>query len=163
MVDAEGTPLARRYYCEKEARILTGSELIRGYEVERDDYVLVEDDELEALAPEKSQDIDLERFVGLDEIAPIYFERAYFLTPEGGATRAYRLLAGSMESASRAGIATFVMRGKQYLVAIYDDDADRTRWVQLHPRSPTGKTGRNNWARNEIKPLAAHHLSPKHP
>lgn len=118
MVDEQGTPLARRYYCEKEARILTGSELVRGYEVERDDYVLVEDDELEALAPEKSQDIDLERFVGLEEIAPIYFERAYFLTPEEGATRAYRLLADSMESASRAGIATFVMRGKQYLVAI---------------------------------------------
>lgn len=118
MVDDEGTPLARRYYCEKEARILTGSELIRGYEVERGDYVLVEDDELAALAPEKSQEIDLERFVALDEIPPIYFERAYFLTPEEGATRAYRLLADSMESASRAGIASFVMRGKQYLVAI---------------------------------------------
>ncbi|MDW5376674.1 Ku protein [Halomonas sp. HP20-15] len=118
MVDDQGTPLARRYYCEKEAKILTGSELIRGYEVERDDYVLVEDDELEALAPEKSQEIDLERFVALDEIPPIYFERAYFLTPEEGATRAYRLLADSMEAASRAGIASFVMRGKQYLVAI---------------------------------------------
>ncbi len=118
MVDEQGTPLARRYYCEKEAKILAGSELIRGYEVERDDYVLVEDDELAALAPEKSQEIDLERFVALDEIPPIYFERAYFLTPEEGATRAYRLLADSMEAASRAGIATFVMRGKQYLVAI---------------------------------------------
>ncbi|WP_136064411.1 non-homologous end joining protein Ku [Modicisalibacter radicis] len=155
MVDDQGTPLARRYYCEKETRILAGSELIRGYEVERDDYVLVEDDELEALAPEKSQDIDLERFVGLDEIAPIYFERAYFLTPEEGATRAYRLLADSMESASRAGIATFVMRGKQYLVAIiaergilraetlrYHDELRSPESIGLPERKPAAQATR---------------------
>lgn len=118
MVDERGAPLARRYFCEKEARVLEGRELIRGYPIGEDDFVLVEDRELDALAPEKSQDIDLQRFVALDEIDPIHFERAYFLTPEEGATRAYRLLASSMEAASRAGIATFVMRGKEYLVAI---------------------------------------------
>ncbi|MGQ4878737.1 Ku protein [Billgrantia sp. LNSP4103-1] len=118
MVDREGTPLARRYFCEREERVLEYDELIRGYEVEKDEFVVVEDRELDSLAPEKSQEIDLKRFVGLDEIDPMYFQRAYFMTPDKGVTKAYRLLAKSMEDAARAGIATFVMRGKEYLVAI---------------------------------------------
>ncbi|MCE8013597.1 Ku protein [Billgrantia desiderata] len=118
MVDAQGTPLARRYFCEKEERVLDYDELIRGYEVEKNEFVVVEERELDSLAPEKSQEIDLKRFVGLDEIDPMYFQRAYFMTPDKGVTKAYRLLAESMESAGRAGIATFVMRGKEYLVAI---------------------------------------------
>ncbi len=118
MVDAQGAPLARRYFCEKEERVLDYDELIRGYEVEKNEFVVVEDRELDSLAPEKSQEIDLKRFVGLDEIDPMYFQRAYFMTPDKGVTKAYRLLAESMESAGRAGIATFVMRGKEYLVAI---------------------------------------------
>ena len=80
--------------------------------------VEVEDEELEALDPQKSRDIDLRSFVPQQEIDPIYFERAYFLTPAGSSTKAYRLLAAAMERAGRAGIATFVMRGKEYLVAI---------------------------------------------
>lgn len=118
MIDQDGTPLARRYFCEKEARTLRSDELVRGYEVEKNNFVVIEDRELEELAPEKSQEIDLKRFVSLSEIDPIYFERAYFLTPEKGITKAYRLLAKSMEDSQRAGIATFVMRGKEYLVAI---------------------------------------------
>lgn len=118
MVDAQGTPLARRYFCEKEERVLDYDELIRGYEVEKNEFVVVEERELDSLAPEKSQEIDLKRFVGLDEIDPMYFQRAYFMTPDKGVTKAYRLLAESMEATGRAGIATFVMRGKEYLVAI---------------------------------------------
>ncbi|PMR76608.1 Ku protein [Billgrantia endophytica] len=118
MVDQEGTPLARRYFCEKEERTLENSELIRGYEVGKNEFVVVEDRELDELAPEKSQEIDLKRFAGLDEIDPIHFQRAYILTPDKGITKAYRLLAKSMEESRRAGIATFVMRGKEYLVAI---------------------------------------------
>src|SRR5690606_22010540 len=83
-----------------------------------DHFVVVTDEELEALAPEKSRDIDLRRFVDVGAIAPEMCERAYFLTPAGGSTKAYRLLAAAMERTGRAGIATFVMRGKEYLVAI---------------------------------------------
>ena len=118
MVDAEGTPLARRYLCPADERMLADEDIVRGYEIEKDEFVLVEDEELEALAPKKSQAIDLTRFVELAEIDPIYFERAYFLAPDRDATKAYRLLALTMEEAGRAGIATFVMRGKEYLVAI---------------------------------------------
>jgi len=118
MVDASGTPLKRQFFCGKENRPLERDELVRGYELEKERYVVVEDEELEALEPEKSREIDLKRFVPLAAINPIYFERAYFLVPDGDTTKAYRLLAKSMEDEQKAGIATFVMRGREYLVAI---------------------------------------------
>lgn len=118
MVSDEGTPLRRRYFCTLDDQPLDADDLVRGYEVEKGRFVTVEDGELEALAPEKSQEIDLKRFVPRDDLDPVYFERAYFLVPDGGATKAYRLLAHVMEATGRAGIATFVMRGKEYLVAI---------------------------------------------
>ena len=118
MVSEEGTPLKRRYFAPRDERELDWEEIVRGYEVEKDRYVVVEDDELERIAPERTRDIDLRVFVGVDEIDPMHFERAYYLTPAGGSTKAYRLLARVMEDTGRAGIATFVMRAKEYLVAI---------------------------------------------
>lgn len=122
MLAPDGTPLARRYFCPEEDREVSRDDIVRGYEIEKDEYVVVTDEELEALAPEKTRDIDLRRFVDAAEIDPIYFERAYFLSPGGGSTKPYRLLAETMEKTGRAGIATFVMRGKEYLVAILAED-----------------------------------------
>lgn len=118
MFTEDGTPLSRRFFCPKQEREVDGDEIVRGYEIEKDEYVVVTDDELEALEPKKSRDIDLRRFVPADAIDPIYFERTYYLTPAGESTKAYRLLADSLERHERAGIATFVMRGKEYLIAI---------------------------------------------
>lgn len=118
MVDADGEPLARRYFCPNEERPLEPDEIVRGYEVEKDQFVVVSDEELDAIAPPKSQEIDLRRFVPAGDIDPMYFERAYFLAPDKGATKPYRLLAKSMEDTGRAGIATCVIRGKEYLIAI---------------------------------------------
>jgi DNA end-binding protein Ku len=118
MLAPDGTPLARRYYDPETDREVLYDELVRGFEVEKDQYVVLTDDELEGLAPEKTRDIDLRSFVDRDAIPPLFFERAYFLTPAGQSTKAYRLLAATMERTNRAGIATFVMRTKEYLVAI---------------------------------------------
>ena len=117
MLDEDGTPLARRYYCPSEHRALDSDEVVRGYEVAPGKFVVVEDEELEAIEPRKSRDIDLRQFVPVEQVDPIYFERAYFLAPDGS-TKAYRLLAETMEQTGRVGIATFVMRDKEYLVAI---------------------------------------------
>jgi DNA end-binding protein Ku len=83
--------------------------------------VIVTDEELERLAPEKTRDIDLKQFVPADSIPPLYFERGYFLTPAAGSQKAYKLLAETMDQSGLAGVATFVMRGKEYLVAIFSD------------------------------------------
>ena len=121
MVDEDGTPLERRYSCPKHERELAPDEIVRGYEVEKGRFVLVREDELEALEPEKSREIDLQRFVDRSELDPVLFNRAYFLTPSTEATKPYRLLARVMEESGRAGIATFVMRGREHLVAILAD------------------------------------------
>ncbi|MFZ7127641.1 MAG: Ku protein [Desulfobacterales bacterium] len=114
----DGTPLRRRYFCPREDRPLERDEIVRGYEIEPDRFVVVEDAELDALAPEKSREIDLRRFVPMETVDPRFFDRPYFLVPDEGAKKAYLLLADAMERTGRAGIATFVMRGKAYLVAI---------------------------------------------
>jgi DNA end-binding protein Ku len=122
MIGPEGVPLARRYYSQKTGKDLDADQVIRGYEIDKDKYVVVTDDELERLAPEQSRDIDLRSFVDLESIPPIYFDRSYFLVPSKGSEKAYKLLAETMEKSDLAGIATFVMRGKEYLVAIFPEN-----------------------------------------
>ncbi len=121
-LDEDGTPLRRRYYCPADETEVEGDEIVRGYEIEKDQFIVIEDEELEALEPEKSHDIDLRRFVGADQIRPYFFERPYFLAPAGKSNKAYRLLARVMEEEAKAGVATFVMRDKEYLVAILSEN-----------------------------------------
>lgn len=121
MLAPDGTPLSRRYFCPAEEREIGWDEIVRGYELDGR-YVVVTDEELEALEPRKSRDIDLRLFVDRDAIDPLHFERAWYLTPGGDSTKAYRLLAATMQRTGRAGIATFVMRTKEYLVAILAED-----------------------------------------
>jgi len=118
MIGPDEAPVQRRYVCSKDEKVLELDDLVRGYEIEKGKFVVVTDDELEAIEPKKSREIDLKLFVDLDEIDPMYFERAYFLVPSSGTNKAYRLLAEVMEKKKQAGIATFVMRAKEYLVAI---------------------------------------------
>jgi DNA end-binding protein Ku len=119
MLDEDGTPLARRYWCPADENEVDPDHLVRGYELDDGKIISVTDEELEALAPKKSREIDLRRFVPRDSIDPLHFERSYFLAPGASSGKAYRLLGTVMESSQRAGIATFVMRDKEYLVAIF--------------------------------------------
>ncbi|HLH59067.1 MAG TPA: Ku protein [Streptosporangiaceae bacterium] len=94
-------------------------DIVKGREVDEDTYVLVTDEELEAVEPERTRTIDITDFVDLAQIDPIYYQRTYYLAPRGnGAERPYELLHQAMAEANRAGIATFVMRSKEYLVAV---------------------------------------------
>jgi DNA end-binding protein Ku len=118
LVDRHGTALHRRYFCPRDHQPVGRDELVRGYEIEEGRYIVVEDEELEALAPKKTREIDLRCFVDLAELDPVYFQHAYFLLPAGGVDKAYRLLAEIMQRSGRAGIATFVLRGREHVVAI---------------------------------------------
>lgn len=122
MVAPQGAPVQRHYVCSKDEQELEPDDIVRGYEIEKGKFVVVEDDELEAIEPRKTREIDLRLFVDQAEIDPRYFERGYFLAPAGGSNKAYRLLAAVMERSGRAGIATFVMRAKEYLVAIMSEN-----------------------------------------
>lgn len=118
MLAPDGTPLERRYICPAENRPVGPEEIVRGYEIEEGNFIELSDEELESLEPEKSREIDLRRFVPVGQISPFYFDRSYFLVPTGDSRKPYRLLAETMERTGRAGVATFVMRSKEYLVAI---------------------------------------------
>jgi DNA end-binding protein Ku len=122
MLGPDGTPLARRFFCPDEDKELSSDDLVRGYEYKPDKYVKITDEELEALEPKKSRDIDLQQFVDAGSIDPVYFDRSFFLMPAGNSGKAYHLLAEVMERSERAGIATFVLREREYLVAIFARD-----------------------------------------
>ena len=110
---------------ERTGREVQRDEIVRGHEVSKGDYVLVTDEELDAIDPGRSRTIDIADFVDLAEIDQTYFQKTYYLAPQGeGALRGYALLYRAMADTGRAGIATFVMHGKQYLAAIRAAAAD---------------------------------------
>jgi len=122
LLDEDGTPLRRRFFCPKHERDVHPEHVLRGYELENGEYVVVSDEELESVEPRKTRDIDLTRFVDQSDVPPTWFERGYYLTPAGDSTKAYRLLAETMQGCKRVGIATFVMQAKEHLVAIVGQD-----------------------------------------
>jgi DNA end-binding protein Ku len=96
-------------------------QIVKGYELTRDRYVVINPDELEALDPEKSRTIDIEDFVDLAEIDPVYYDHPYYLVPDKGAAKAYGLLLNAMEESGKVAIARVVLRSKEQLVAIRPD------------------------------------------
>ncbi|HET7653668.1 MAG TPA: Ku protein [Acidimicrobiales bacterium] len=108
---------------QKRVSAQTGEEvsydnIVKGYEIAPDRYVVITPEELEALDPKATHSIDIEDFVDLDQIDPIFFERPYYLVPESGGTKAYALLRDAMRDSGKVGIARLVLRTKQYLAAI---------------------------------------------
>lgn len=97
-------------------------EIIKGYEITKGNYVTFTKDELSELDPAKTRSIDIQDFVEIGEIDPIYFENPYYLGPADGAEKAYSLLASAMESSGRAAIARFVLRSRENLAAIRAKD-----------------------------------------
>jgi DNA end-binding protein Ku len=93
-------------------------QIVKGYEIGPDRYVTISPDELEALEPQKTRTIDIEDFVDLAEIDPIYYDHPYYLAPDTGAGKAYKLLYDAMEDAGKVAIARVVIRSKENLVAI---------------------------------------------
>src|SRR6201994_2569687 len=104
---------------ERTGEEVAFKDIVKGREVDDDTYVLVTDEELESVEPGRTRTIDITDFVDLSEVDPMYFQRTYYLAPRGdGADRSYELLHQAMAATNRAGIATLVMRSKEYLVAV---------------------------------------------
>lgn len=109
-------PIKQKKVCSVEQTEVSNDDIVKGYEIRKGEYVVVEPEELEALEPENSHSIDIEDFVDIDQVDPIYFETAYYLAPEKGAAKPYSLLVAAMEESGKAAIARFVLRTKQHLV-----------------------------------------------
>lgn len=118
--DAE--PLERRMYCPRCDEDVPPEEQVRGFRIESGEYIKVTEDELESLAPERSRAIEIERFVDVDEIGVLYYDRPYFLLPDDGAEKPYWLLVNALAEAGRAGIAKLVLSAREHLVAVTSGD-----------------------------------------
>ena len=105
---------------EKTGKEVDYDDIVKGYEVEKGHYVMVDPDELAEFAPRATRTIDIEDFVALDEIDPIFYDNTYYLAPEDGegGRKAYALLLKAMEEQGKVAIGRLVMRNKQYLAAI---------------------------------------------
>jgi len=99
-------------------------QIVKGFELTKDRYVVITPEELDALDPEKTRTIDIEDFVDLDEIDPVYYDHPYYLVPDKGATKAYGLLLGAMKESGKVAIARVVIRSKEQLVAIRPAEGD---------------------------------------
>ncbi|MGW2458068.1 non-homologous end joining protein Ku [Streptomyces sp. NPDC004457] len=129
-------------------------DIVKGYELDEGRYVVVEPGELDEIAPGRSQTIDITDFVDLDRIEPVYFDRTYYVAPRGKEyAKVYELLRAALAETDKAGIATFVMRNKQYLTALRAEDgvlvlqtlhwADEVRDPGRElPELPSGRAGR---------------------
>jgi DNA end-binding protein Ku len=113
-----GTRLKQQYYCPKDNEVVEKDEIAKGYEFAKGQFVLFTPEELKALDEKATNAIDVNEFVPLAEVDRLYFEKAYFLGPDKGGERAYRLLEKALEATGRAALGQYSARGKQYLVLV---------------------------------------------
>src|SRR5256714_1112002 len=113
-----GGRIRQQQICPTCNEVVERSALVKGYEFAKDQYVQFTDDELKGLEGEASRMIDIAEFVPLDKVDPIYFEKTYYLGPDKGGEKAYRLLADAVTASERVALAKFVMRGKESLVLV---------------------------------------------
>jgi DNA end-binding protein Ku len=121
----DGAPIEQRRYCSQDDAEVEWEEVGRGFELDDGKQVVLTDEELASVQPEKTRTIDVQSFVDLEDVDPIYFDNTWFLVPAGesqGTRRAYRLLVEVMESTERAALGRFVMRTKEYLVLVRPRD-----------------------------------------
>jgi DNA end-binding protein Ku len=117
-----GARIQYRKVSAADGEEVPSEQITKGYQLSSGDYVLVGDDELASLDPVASRSIDIEQFVDLDEIDPLYYDSAYYVAPDKAARKPYALLTRAMEEQNKVAIARFVMRSKQYLAALRPKD-----------------------------------------
>ena len=113
-----GSRIQQQLFCPKDERTIDRTEVVKGYEFSKGQYVLFNEEELKQLEEKSTQQIDIYEFVMSDLIDPIYFAKPYYLGPDKGGSRAYTLLARAMQETGRWAVAKYAARGKGYLVVI---------------------------------------------
>jgi DNA end-binding protein Ku len=116
--EGDGSRVKHKRVAESDGKEVPYEKIVKGYEYAPDQYVVLSRDELSDLEPQRSRAIEIQDFVDLDEIDPIYFEQPYYLGPDKGAERAYALLVQAMRDARKVAVARFVLRNKEHLAAI---------------------------------------------
>ena len=116
--EGDGSRVKHKRVAESDGKEVPYEKIVKGYEYAPDQYVILTKDELSELEPQRSRTIEIQDFVDLDDIDPIYFEQPYYLGPDKGAARAYALLVQAMKESRKVAVARFVLRNKEHLAAI---------------------------------------------
>jgi DNA end-binding protein Ku len=116
--EACGTRLKQQYICPKCDVIVSREEMAKGYEFSKNQYVLFSEDELKAIEAPKTDGIEITEFVLSEQVEPVYLDRTYYMGPDKGGARAYRLLSAALRDAGRVAVAKYATRGRQHLVVI---------------------------------------------
>src|SRR5215203_4580377 len=132
-IDAESGGRVRQKRVGPDGEEIAYEQIVKGYEIGPDRYVTISPEELEALEPQKTRTIDIEDFVDLEEIDPIYYDHPYYLAPDKGAAKAYKLLLDAMDEADKVAIARVVIRSKENLVALRSYHGAITMETMLFP------------------------------
>ncbi len=153
--ESDGARVRHQRFCSKEDKPVEWDEIGHGYETDGGKMVVLTDKELESVAPEKSRTIEIESFVDLHQVDPIYFDHPYWLVPGNrsvGTLKAYRLLVEAISKSERVAIARFVMRTREYLAAVRELDgalalstmlfADEVRDIGMLPEAESKTTAR---------------------
>ena len=115
---SDGCRIRLKKICETDGHEVSSAEIVKGYEVSPDHYVTVTPEELDAIMPKSNRAIEIDDFVVLDQIDPLYFEQPYYLSPDKGAAKAYSLLLSALKQTGKVAIARFILRNKQYLSTV---------------------------------------------
>src|SRR5919206_1695981 len=116
--EKDSSRIKMKRFCAEEDEEVPYEEIVKGYEISPGRYVVITPEELEALDPKKTRTIDIEDFVDLDEIDPLFYEHPYYLAPDTGAGKPYKLLLEALKETNKVAIARVVIRSKEYLTAV---------------------------------------------
>ena len=111
-------PVGYQRYNKSTGKVVDWNDVVKGYEYEKGEYVVLTDEDFRRANVEASRTIDIQAFVARDAIAPYYFDTPYYLVPDKGGERVYALLRQALEQSQRLAVATFVLRSRQYLAAL---------------------------------------------
>jgi DNA end-binding protein Ku len=117
-----GTKLKQQYTCPVDNEVVERDEMVKGYEFQKGRYVTFTEEELKALEEEATKSIEITEFVPAAKVDPMYFEKTYYLGPDKGGDKPYKLLCAAMKETGRSALATYAARGKQYLVLVRATD-----------------------------------------
>jgi DNA end-binding protein Ku len=118
MLAKDGSRLKQQYVSEKDQKVVERSEMVKGYEFEKDRFVIFEPDELKALQESPSHTIDIVAFIPEKAVDPLYYDKAYFLAPDKRGGKPYNLLMEAMRKSGRCALAKWAWKGKQYVVQV---------------------------------------------
>jgi DNA end-binding protein Ku len=116
--DQDQVPLKQKMVCPADGKEVHAEHIVKGFEIEKDRFVIIRQEEIDAAAPKSTKSIEIQDFVNLTEIDPVYFDRPYYVVPKPEGIKPYQLLVAAMEKAGRVGIARVVLHTKEYLAAL---------------------------------------------